>query len=536
VRLKLAILALVVAGAVGSTTALALPGDLDPGFGSGGILVHDLGASDNAFAVTVQPDGRVIAVGGSAGAVALARYSASGVLDPSFGTGGTVATPLDGFALALDVALQPDGKIVVVGTAGGGNDLLLARYHADGRLDASFDGDGVVRANVGSPTSGSGVAVQPDGRIVAVGRVDSPFDPHFSSFAVFRFETSGAPDTTFAGTGRVVTRVGPLGAATDLALLSNGRIAVAGAAGFGTDRQFVVAVYDSEGQLATDFGSGGIASVDFGGFDEATAIATQQDGKVVVVGRSTNSFALARLLPSGSPDGDFDGDGRLLTEFDTGPFATAEDVVVQSNGKIIAAGTSFGPSGSFFAIARYMPSGAPDPDFGDEGRVTTAFGRPATLRGIALAPDGDIVGAGPTAGTCEPSGFCPSNFGLARYDGDPVALAVEIDVRPGNNTNPVKPGIGLVVVAVVTSASFDASQVDAASVCFGDADRAAERDCTEVHGRGHLEDTNGDGRSDLVLHFEAAETGIDAGDTTACLTGRTTAGAAIQGCDRIQTG
>jgi hypothetical protein len=117
-----------------------------------------------------------------------------------------------------------------------------------------------------------------------------------------------------------------------------------------------------------------------------------------------------------------------------------------------------------------------------------------------------------------------------------LATPVEIDIKPGSSTNPInlsKPV--LVPVAIVTTDSFDATTVDPNTVCFGDDDNPDERDCTEAHRRGHIADMNGDGRADLVLHYEVNQTGIDEGDTTACLTGGTFGGASVEGCDAITT-
>lgn len=113
---------------------------------------------------------------------------------------------------------------------------------------------------------------------------------------------------------------------------------------------------------------------------------------------------------------------------------------------------------------------------------------------------------------------------------------VSIDIKPGSSTNPINlKAKGVIPVAILSSATFDATQVVVSSVCFGDAENASQRDCTEAHGKGHPEDVNGDGRPDLVFHFNTQQTGIDAGDTQACLTGETKGGEAIQGCDTIQT-
>lgn len=115
-----------------------------------------------------------------------------------------------------------------------------------------------------------------------------------------------------------------------------------------------------------------------------------------------------------------------------------------------------------------------------------------------------------------------------------VFLPVFVDVEPGDPLNIVEfQRRGLITVAVVSTPDFDAADIEPGTVCFGDADTPAERTCTEVHGRGHLIDVNRDRRPDLVLHFEVTETGIDLGDTRACLKGRTTGNIGVYGCDAV---
>jgi len=117
-----------------------------------------------------------------------------------------------------------------------------------------------------------------------------------------------------------------------------------------------------------------------------------------------------------------------------------------------------------------------------------------------------------------------------------VFLRVQIDIKPGSDRNPVKPNKpGVLPLAILTTTEFDATTVDVATVCFGDAETPAERDCNEKHGQGHPEDVDGDGDVDLVLHYEIAQTGIDPGDTQACLTGRTRSGIGFYGCDVVWT-
>lgn len=115
-------------------------------------------------------------------------------------------------------------------------------------------------------------------------------------------------------------------------------------------------------------------------------------------------------------------------------------------------------------------------------------------------------------------------------------LEVDIDVKPGSDPNSIKlSNAGVIPVAILSTPTFDATTVDPSTVCFGDAEDASQRDCTEAHGTGHIADVNGDSLLDLVLHYETGQTGIDFGDTQACLTGQTFGGQQVAGCDSVRT-
>jgi len=156
-------------------SAQSAPGDLDPSFGTGGLVTTDFGGrGDFGLAVALQSDGKIVAAGNSSAVgvfsvnFALARYNANGTLDPTFGTGGTVLTSFGGpLSAAADVAVQPDGKIVAVGIAG--SDFGTARYNADGTLDSAFGVGGLVTTDFGGSEQANGVALQPDGKIIVVG-------------------------------------------------------------------------------------------------------------------------------------------------------------------------------------------------------------------------------------------------------------------------------------------------------------------------------------------------------------------------------
>ncbi|MEQ1597440.1 MAG: delta-60 repeat domain-containing protein, partial [Casimicrobium sp.] len=218
-----------------SSNASAAPGDLDTSFGSGsGKVITAIGPDgDVARAIAVQPDGKIVVAGGcvnSSGSdndFCLARYLPSGALDTSFNTTGKVITAIGSHGGTSVVALQPDGKIVIAGTCWNGSnsnsDFCLARYLPSGALDTSFNTTGKVITGVGSGNDyANALAVQPDGTIVAAGAC---FNGNTFDFCLARYLPSGALDTTFNTTGSVIT---PIGARSDtayaLALQPDGKI------------------------------------------------------------------------------------------------------------------------------------------------------------------------------------------------------------------------------------------------------------------------------------------------------------------------
>jgi probable HAF family extracellular repeat protein len=114
------------------------------------------------------------------------------------------------------------------------------------------------------------------------------------------------------------------------------------------------------------------------------------------------------------------------------------------------------------------------------------------------------------------------------------SIEVQVAISPGSGTATINlKSAGIIPVAILSTARFDATTIDPRTICFGDAEDDTQRDCSEEHGKGHWEDVDGDGDTDLVLHFETQQTGIDLGDTQACLSGTTRDGQTIQGCDTV---
>jgi uncharacterized delta-60 repeat protein len=214
--------------------------------------------------------------------------AAPGDLDPTFSGDGKAVTDFGGIDSGADVAVQPDGKIVVVGTDA--RDVALARYDADGSLDSSFDGDGkqITAIPWNSDEWLSDVANQPDGWLVVVG---SDFEYNIcgcTDLVVGHYTPDGSP------AGLPHTSVSGTDYGADLALQPDGKIVVAGSALTDGQGDFLLARYTTIGSPDATFSDDGIQTTDFGGGDGAGGVAVQADGKIVAVGQAAGDFALAR--------------------------------------------------------------------------------------------------------------------------------------------------------------------------------------------------------------------------------------------------
>ncbi len=340
------------------------------------------------------------------------RYNTNGTLDASFGTNGIALTNILVFALTL----QADGKIVVAGRTNSPRDFAVARYNTDGTLDNSFGNGGVVVTPIGNSSSDgvSAVTIQSDGKIVAAGFTNDGIN---IDVALARYNPNGTLDTSFGTNGIVITPA--LYEARAVAIQSDGKIVAAGTFFInGSNTDFALARYNTDGTLDTSFGTGGIVTTSFGnGQDDAYDLAIQSDGKIVAAGYSVISlfdtdFALARYNPNGSLDTSFGIGGKLTTPVGSS-FDNAEGVIVQPNGKIVAVGFSFNGTNRDFSLVRYNPNGSLDSSFGIGGKVITPFGNGDDYaHAAAIQSDGKIVAVGQSINGAN------STFALARYQGD----------------------------------------------------------------------------------------------------------------------
>ena len=390
-------------------------GQIDTTFGQDGGTITPIASSgdiDEANAVAIQPDGKIVLAGHSDNGsgtgktdFAVVRYRADGSLDTTFDGDGKVTTftqdttPADGFgdtnAIAHAVAVQSDGKIVVAGSSDA--DFALIRYNTDGTVDTTFSGDGIVVTAVGGGVDAiRAMALQPDGKIVVAGESSG-------DFVVARYNTDGTLDASFGGGGIVVTAMAGSNTLHALAIQPDGKVVVAGVSG----GRFALARYSAAGVLDPAFGLGGVVD---GGPGQANAIALLAGGKIVVggfvSGGSNRDFALLRFGATGAPDLSFGLFGKVVTSVGSGD-AEINGLVVYPSGRIVAAGFADNGTNLDFALVGYTETGVLDVTFGETGQVITPISDfEDVARAVALQADGKVVVAG----------SADADFVVVRYD------------------------------------------------------------------------------------------------------------------------
>jgi uncharacterized delta-60 repeat protein len=307
-------------------------GTLDNTFGNNGIVSTDFGNTDRPFSIAIQKDGKVLVLGNSGDQLAIARYNFGGTLDTTFDTDGKMILTDTGFAPSI--ATKADGRIVVSATSTNG-DLLLLQLNSDGSLDLTFDVDGRVTTNIEGIDSLLKFVIQSDGKIVAVGSAASG-----SKSLVVRYNTNGSLDSTFSG----------------------------------------------DGILIIDF------FTDISGESLRDIAINPVNNAISVVGTANmNKLQVYRILTNGIFDTSFSGDGRFESSFDS----FVNEVVIQSDGKIVTAGglVNFGSSVSGILLLRLNTNGTLDTQFGNAG-VSHLLRNENNTAGKQIALNGDklIVG------------------------------------------------------------------------------------------------------------------------------------------------
>jgi uncharacterized delta-60 repeat protein len=402
----------------GVPAAHAAAGDLDPGFGSGGIVTTSYNGPFPADAA-LQPDGKIVVIAGfnntpsATEAFGVLRYQGNGALDTSFGAGGRATATFTNFLNSpSDVALQADGKIVVVGNAqsadGTVSEFAVARFNANGTLDASFGAGGKVTTNfVGVMAGGvsnpaDSVLIQADGKILVGGLASQCARRCPAQSALARYNTSGTLDTTFGSGGMVA--VTAIGGITALAEDAAGHIfALNGAS---------TAEFSAVGALQSQVTPSPITIASGRG----TSSVFQADGRYLAISsgagfsRHDTDAKVVRYLPTGAVDLSFTNPPFDFSAGNTVASDAVQALAVQPNGQIIAAGLHSANGSASFTVARLNSSGSLDTTFGTGGTRTLNLPGGGQASVVLIQPDGKILVIG--------QGFIPGGgvtLILARY-------------------------------------------------------------------------------------------------------------------------
>jgi uncharacterized delta-60 repeat protein len=435
-----AVVALVVAAPGAPAGAV----DVDPTYAPTGL------ATNVALrGAAVQPDGKLVVVGEVSLALDssdwfTARFTTSGQLDPSYGDSGTGIRTfnLTGVGVresAQDVAIAPDGKIVVVGYSADPESWVVLRLHPNGTPDPTYAGDGGDYVFIGNTADArpQAVAVQPDGKIVVVGATAQQVGGVTTGIraTVARLDVDGTVDEPFTGDGDGVfiggfTAAGETSGATSVAIQPDGRIVVAGRSFASIQPDFGFLRFTTDGALDSSFDGDGRAIADFGAVDAgALAVGVLSDGRIVGVGdvgsNLPRQLGVALLTPSGGRDPSFDGDGLVVHAL-TGQFVGASDLVIQTGDRIVAAGYTGTAQAFDVVLARLTTAGALDPSFSDDGIVVRDLDGPDDRPDVAPRADGSLlVVAGSKAARV--FGFLPG-YWMASAEGEVYPFGVAQDL------------------------------------------------------------------------------------------------------------
>lgn len=413
----LSLLCLLFAGLPLTKNQAQSPGSLDAQFGSGGIVQASFSIfSSECRNMTLQSDGKIVLGGiylsGGLGKMAFARFNSNGTFDNTFGTGGTSAIPFDNDKVTLGaIKAIAGGKTLASGSSN--NVPTIIRLTNAGTLDNTFGTSGMAQFS-GNMTGISDIAVLPNGKIVGCGLADPGTG---KVFAVFRRNADGSADNTFGANGFAYADVGSQPTLNRMALQSDGKIVVTGTSYNSTTKyDLVLFRFTANGVADNTFGANGMVTTVLSttnAYEQGNAITVQFDNKIVVAARIANAgptvFSIVRYNTNGTLDNSFGTNGSTVINFNNS-LDEPKGIAVQTDGKIVVAGTSLVGSDRQFAVARLTKTGALDNTFDSDGKVTTLIGTKAWGEGLALQSDGKIV----VAGYADISGL--RQFVAARYN------------------------------------------------------------------------------------------------------------------------
>ncbi|HEU5165977.1 MAG TPA: T9SS type A sorting domain-containing protein [Chitinophagaceae bacterium] len=379
--------------------------------------------------ILVQPDNKIIQIAvirdaSNVSKFAVIRYKSTGSLDSTFGTNGRVITSVgSGDSYPAEGAIQADGKIVVTGQTLNANKWTfgLVRYNSDGSLDNSFGTNGKVITQVGLVYDHpNGLAIQSDGKIIVVG--SSSDGNYVPAYAVLRYKTNGSVDSTFGNNGIIVSHLGPFITSIDgvyygtysdeyaksVVIQSDEKIVVAGESytyndcyhddyygGVYCTRVFAMVRYNSNGSLDNTFGNNGKV-IDSVSLSYISSAVLQTDGKILVSGTgNAGGFKVNRYKIDGSLDSSFGTNGKVVTAVGQDNYPNPNSLAVQPDGKIVLGGSVDANNNTNFAVVRYNSNGSPDNTFNINGIAVFRTGQQGSYdeaMGVAVQNNKIVVG------------------------------------------------------------------------------------------------------------------------------------------------
>ena len=381
----------------------ATAGDLDPTFGTGGVVVQN---ELSQFAgLVLQGDGKLVALGVSQDAgITLVRYNADGSLDATFGNGGLVTTPQ--IEVGLRLVLQPDGKLVAGGMAPDNLyvHFALVRYNADGSLDQTFGNGGILIAPYSSDSDFlNAIALAPDGKLIAIGYSNIPKQPpayYLEQLLLARINADGTLDQGFGTGGWVTKKVADYDYGVSATVQPDGKIVVGDFScrdGETTYCRGLALRYQMNGQADLSFGTRGAAEVPTGTFGSSIGdVRLRADGTIVVQGGPMNpegGTGVTRFTATGSLDASFGngGVGHAAKNFG------AQTMIQRADGSLLLAGHSFPAvfdGSADFALVRFTESGTLDQQFGNDGVASNRLSSYDMANALVTQADNKVVAAG----------------------------------------------------------------------------------------------------------------------------------------------
>lgn len=401
----------------------AQPGSLDKSFNdSGKVITKVLNATNGNYynsqinALALQNDGKIVIGGLATNNFLTGRYLQNGKLDQAFAVNGfrfnQISDRESGTPETGGVAVQNDGKIILAGSTTNGSyeSFRLLRFFPDGSVDfinriADF-GNRLEEIT----SYGFGVALLSDQTIIEVGSPD---------FAIAKYKTDGYLDSSYGTNGKVVTDLDEDATALAVAVEPNDEIVLAGFTGhYFSNTNIALAKYKTNGTLDSSFGVNGIVTTDLNGSEFANAVKIQPDGKIVIAGTTNVSgstkFLAIRYLSNGTIDNSFGTNGVATTSFGSGSADNCTALAIYNN-RILLGGYTNANDTTAFALAQFNMNGTLDNSFGTNGKTTTTFGSATSAAALVVQSDGKILMAGTT--TVRFKGSDLRSLALARYNG-----------------------------------------------------------------------------------------------------------------------